>query len=391
MASKDFSGIKNSYDLIQHFMKLENYEPQWQCVYSQDKRRMSYANHENHLILWSQEHEISKDLWNTRCLAAGYRKLQDECYQKLVKSIAEELTKAPKRLECDFQALADLLKLSEVDQLVLLWWLSDRKAALLSLVEDGEYRSTQPPMPIFYSIKGGTGKSTFVEKLLMPLRELAVVKRIRDIEDNFGHLQYARVLAVNFDEMAGADRVDLKNFKQWFFADTYTQRKMHSEQNETIHKICHCIGSSNTPFSETINDTTGGSRRFYDINALTDGTLHKLSKEFDFVSLWQSLRSDIKPTIEELKIIREEQSLQRRKHILEIWFEEEGFGLLKDKNPYPAQDYYYCFEQWRRARNEIPVSATMFGKKLPEIYEHIIKKERINSGVIYSLVLDPSC
>ena len=326
---------------------------------------------------------MDKKLYAPRELGAAYRIMQRESYSELVASVAGVMAAPPQSKET-FTTLAELLGLSEVEQLCLTWWMKDRKRALLEVARGRTPEMRQVPMPVFYSKKQGTGKSFIVDKICEIFGELSEVKNISEIEDQFNYMQWGKLFVANFDEMAGLDSTDMNLLKQWVFQKKFTKRKMQSELQNHIYRIVAGIGSSNEPVGEIVWDSSG-TRRFCQIDVITDGRYIKAAKTLDFTSIWQSI--DHKSTLSEAerKIISDEQEKQRRKDKIEVWYEDKGYDCLVGGGKVGGLVLYTNFTGWCHANGEKPLTNTAFGNRIKSFYKGVIERSRSN-GTHYELI-----
>ncbi len=267
-----------------------------------------------------------------------------------------------------FDCFANNLKLNYLERLVLKWWMADVKLRLAKLYNQTQFSDNQQvPIPVFY---GGTGngKSRLTRAITKVLGALAVQKNIGEVTDKFGHQQWGRLLVADFDEMAGMQRADMEQFKQWCTQDKIQRRGIFGDGQITTYKITTGIGSSNQPVDEILYDTTT-SRRLFQIDAQVDGSWHDVIERTDFLGLWQSIDCDYKPSTEELKqIAKEQHNNQRRKSQIENWFEEclENIKVIQSNcNDWiGAAKLYDIYKNWCLDSNEKPVTNTKFGKEI---------------------------
>ena len=383
--------FRNSMALIDGYCQLQKQQPGWHYVTTENHQKMSYSLHEDNLIVWAQDRHLPKDLYERRPLSASYRLIQERQYQQLVSNIATTLTQTPKDHHCHFFQLAEKIGLQRVEQLVLFWWLADRKKVLLQLAKGENPTPSQVPMPILHGHEQNTGKSYLVSQLCQPLGELAEVKQISNISDEFGHLQWGKLLIANFDELVGLDRGDIKVFKQWCYCDRYSKRKMHSEMMHHITKITAGIGSSNQPIAELVNDTSG-TRRLFDIQTPNDRRMVQIARDFDFLSLWQNQPIDMHPSPDELQEIRSVQNQQRRRDPVEEWFDDSGRNLMQINTQRSMNtamvDLYRDYQKWSYQYGVYPDSCAVFGRLLNKHFSQELDYMRSN-GSFYRLKKPP--
>lgn len=381
------STVGDSLELVQLHMDAHGLTAGWHRVFTHSGEYMDYATHEDDLILWAQKNGVPKRLYGQREMGAAYRKIQREQYHRLICDIASSLSEEPETSggSWDFSRMADTLGWSEVDALCMIWWMKDRKRALLELARGRTPEMRQVPMPVLYSRKQKTGKSFFIERLCEPFDELCEVKNISEIEDKFNFLQWGKLLIANFDEMAGLDKTDMNLLKQWAFQKKFTKRKMQSEQQNHIYKTAAGIGSSNDPIEEIVWDSTG-TRRFCQINVITDGRYVHAARTIDFINVWRSIDHTTTLSDVEQDLIYQEQDKQRRRDKVEHWFEESGRSFMVGKNNgVTGVDLYANFMMWCNANGEKPYTNTLFGRRIKAIFDDQIEVGRKASGMIYAL------
>lgn len=142
-------------------------------------------------------------------------------------------------------------------------------------------------MPIITSPKQGGGKSTAVRKLVTPVEELMLELKVPQVVDERSFTLFTNYLVGFFDEMAGADKVEISDFKRNVTSSTLTYRPMRTNTQVKIPNICSFIGASNSQIYEIIKDTTG-VRRFFAINAL-DKLDHVAINTIDYIQLWKGI------------------------------------------------------------------------------------------------------
>ena len=380
------SSVSDPLELVHLHMATHGLTASWNKIFDQSGKQISYAEHEDDMVIWAVKNGIQKKLYGQRELGAAYRRIQREQYRQLVYSVAINLSEAPDNDigSWDFSRMADFLGWSEVEALCVIWWMKDRKRSLLELARDRLPEIKQVPMPVLYSRKQKTGKSFFIERLCEPFDELCEVKNISEIEDKFNFLQWGKLLIANFDEMAGLNKTDMNLLKQWAFQKKFTKRKMQSEQQHHIYKTAAGIGSSNDPIEEIVWDSTG-TRRFCQINVITDGRYIKAAQEIDFINVWRSIDHTTMLSDAEQDLIYQEQDKQRRKDKVEIWLEESGLDFLTGKkDAVKGSDLYANFTSWCWKNGENVYTNALFGRRVKTIYDDQIEFYRSN-GARYKL------
>ncbi len=142
-------------------------------------------------------------------------------------------------------------------------------------------------MPIITSSKQGGGKSTAVVRLTEPLKKVMLELKIPQAVDERSFTLFENYLIGFFDEMAGAEKVEISDFKRNVTSGTITYRPMRTNLMQTITNLCTFIGASNNQVYEIIKDTTG-IRRFFPIQAL-DLLDHETINTLDYLELWRGI------------------------------------------------------------------------------------------------------
>ncbi|PJE78130.1 hypothetical protein CI610_02936 [invertebrate metagenome] len=377
--------IDNSLDLVTNFIGSQQQQPHWHTVKTASGEHIDYAEHEDRVVLWAQTNDLPSKLYTERGLSAAYRIIQRSSYKRLISEVVANLSRPADRDGDSFTSLADMIGLNEVDQLCLMGWMIDRKRSLIEISQGRHPKLRQTPMPIFYSKKQKTGKSTLVQSICDPFRELSEVKDLDEIEDKFNYLQWGKLLIANFDEMAGLGRTDMNKLKKWATQSVFTKRRIQSEQQHRILKTTGGIGSSNDPIAEIIWDSSG-TRRFCQIDVVTDGRLHKAVAEIDFINVWRGIDHQQQLSQTEQDLIFQAQDGQRRKDKVEVWFDEQGEQFLKDRQQgVKGSDLYSNFREWCTASGEKEYTNTSFGRKLMDFYDGRIEKRKTMGLMKYLL------
>lgn len=142
-------------------------------------------------------------------------------------------------------------------------------------------------MPIITSARQGGGKSTAVKSLLEPINELTLELKVPQVVDERSFTMFENYLIGFFDEMAGADKVEISDFKRNVTSSTLTYRPMRTNFQQKINNLCSFIGASNSEIYEIIKDTSG-IRRFFPIKAL-DLLDHDAINAVNYLELWQGI------------------------------------------------------------------------------------------------------
>lgn len=150
-------------------------------------------------------------------------------------------------------------------------------------------------MPIIYSSLQGSGKTTFVRKLLDPLHELASADTlVSDFADKRSGSIY-RYIVVLIDDMELLPKSAVPGLKSLITSNRINRRKVHTDQNVSIRQRATLIGTANAPVQELINDPTG-HRRFATLTFQNgdeakggDPAVWKTVSSLDYDLLWRSV------------------------------------------------------------------------------------------------------
>ncbi len=142
-------------------------------------------------------------------------------------------------------------------------------------------------MPIITSSKQGGGKSTAVKMLLSPVETLLLELKVPQVVDERSFTMFTNYLVGFFDEMAGAEKVEISDFKRNVTSSTLTYRPMRTNTQVKISNLCSFIGASNNSVYEIIKDTTG-IRRFFPIQAL-ELLDHQAINSINYQALWRGV------------------------------------------------------------------------------------------------------
>lgn len=156
-------------------------------------------------------------------------------------------------------------------------------------------------MPLIVSDKQGGGKSTAVHNLITPLNGLSMELKVPQITDERSTTLFCNCLVGFLDEMAGASKVDIDDFKRNVTSNTLMYRPMRTNAQVRVPNLCSFIGSSNNSIFEIIKDTTG-IRRFFEIRAL-DKLDWAVIDGINYASLWKGIDENLsRGYIEEVQV-----------------------------------------------------------------------------------------
>ena len=236
-------------------------------------------------------------------------------------------------------------------------------------------------MPILYG-KSGAGKSVAVRNLINPLQEAAISTDMSIFMDQFSKKQFSRNFIMFFDELDGAEGIDINKLKQVITAPSLEYRVMKSEAFFSSKQNCTFIGCTNSPVRERIKDSTS-ARRFWEIQT-QDKIDWNIINGLDYLALWKSVNetapSPILPFLSELQL--RQQAELRSKSLIEEWIESCcRFEELCEEGS-TTQELYNYFKKWCRWQNlssiptlqkfsrDLKVESKMLGLDLESIHSY---------------------
>lgn len=212
------------------------------------------------------------------CAFANYLRMQPVIRRQelalVIKGSKENL--AP--LKMWIQAVTGKVDDSELYIMAHWLWLVKRNSLKLPVVHH--------IMPILIS-KQGSGKSTAIKNLIQPLHELTLELTVQQVVDERSLTLFSKYLIGVLDEMAGAEKVEVADFKRNVTSGTLTYRPMRTNNQVKITNLCSFIGASNNEIYEIIKDTTG-IRRFFPI--MTSNLMDReVINTINYIELWQGI------------------------------------------------------------------------------------------------------
>jgi hypothetical protein len=326
---------------------------------------------------WCQQNDVKGEYYRTG-VDSALRSIKRSVYQKVVSETWKNLEgQSDNNLFVKF--LADF-KFSQAEGLAIKWWMSDTKRRLRDLATKSSVDATaQVPYPVFYGGQG-VGKTFICRELRKPFGELGGPDKVSSMMDEFNQKKYGLMLISDLDDISKVADRDLANLKNFATSDVLTPRKMRSEENHFIKKITTVVCSSNSPIHDVIPDTTG-ARRFFQIDVPITGYVESI-RTTDFLKLWQAVDINWSPSRSEQQVIGDSQRLQRKRDVVEIWWDEKGqeeyYGLGRS-----ASEMFSLFDIWREGAKHFAMSQTTFGNKVKQfLSEHLVKK-RVKRGIVY--------
>lgn len=212
--------------------------------------------------------------------------------------------------------------------------------------------------------KQGGGKSTAILRLIEPIKTVSTTLRMDQVSDDRSFTAFNTYMVGFLDEMAGAGKVEIEDFKRIVTAETLTYRPMRTNIQIQIKNLCSFIGASNNSLSDIIKDTTG-LRRFFQINSL-EMLNHDEINSIDYISMWKSVDENlVRGYIEEvLPEISKEQDKIVSKDELEVFME--------DNNLYPTEEVEETTV--KKLYDAYVIHSQNYGNKYPVKYQNFYKK-----------------
>ena len=251
-------------------------------------------------------------------------------------------------------------------------------------------------MPVIVSAQK-SGKTETIRWLLAPLGNFAVEWELSHLEDPRYDMKHKDTYVMFFDELAKAERADMKTLKKRITAieldvrNLGTQIFSHIKQNSTF------IAASNEAINELLADSTG-MRRFHQIigvdrEELLATTIEErqkyweLKRDLNPMTIWQGVNEQLEllPEYEQaLEDIDKSQELLRNKDILEEFWIDSGFELITDKDPdkkdlVRVTSFYSDFRDYaEQAGERYPWSRRLVKQKLFNTYK--VNDKRFSDG-----------
>ncbi|MCL1148066.1 virulence-associated E family protein [Shewanella marinintestina] len=356
--SSQAANCRTSTELLSLFFREKGYRLGFCKLYN--RRGMAGLDTMmNELIIWSQEHQISKEtksrLMGERQLQAAYGMMSEDWYYSYIDEKVDELSFQPGSVS-EWSRLQELSGFDDDSIIILKAWVWNLKQIMAGREPE------QVPMPMFFSSGQQQGKSTFCRALYSPVAELSQQYDFKKLGDASAQPIYAKLLVADFDEMAGMDKSDINKLKSWCTSSSEFSRVMYSQSFLETKNITQGIGSSNKVLSEILWDTTG-SRRVWqiDLNRPLFAAL-----DVDFTAMWRGVdesgQNPIEPHRE--RLLKRSFNEQRRREPVEDWL----CDLMARKvcSNEPQSWLYDDYKGWRlaNASNSKEMSSKSFGSFL---------------------------
>lgn len=277
---------------------------------------------------------------------------------------------------------------SPLDLAVMKHWLWNCKRMALGM------RTEHDLMPVVYG-KQGSGKTTAVQMIVVPMAELALDMDATYLTDDRKAPVLAAAIIGRWEEMQGSQRADLEALKHTITSPTIGFRPMRTNQTVILPRTCSFIGTSNLPVDVMIQDTTG-ARRFVQLTTPERCDWDAL-QAIDATVLWQSVsETDAAPILDFLHLLREHQVDLVHRDPVSMWLESERWGELywtraDTAAPYIVPRYEPAkgetFEQlsarfgsWCRTTGQASVGTKNFALRLRQEGFEPPKQERTSTG-----------
>lgn len=174
---------------------------------------------------------------------------------------------------------------------------------------------TRHLMPIIYSAVQGSGKSTFVDKFLAPLQELASKPTLISEFTDSRNVDIYRFPVLNIDDMGQVKASEIDVLKNLMTTGGFRRRAMRSSASNNIDQCATLIGTTNNTVGELVSDKTG-HRRFVElqfrngeVNKGGDRRIWEVINTIDYHLLWCSVEaygpSPINPYLTQLNELQE--------------------------------------------------------------------------------------
>lgn len=261
---------------------------------------------------------------------------------------------------------------SPLDLAVMKHWLWNCKRMALGL------RTEHDLMPVVYG-KQGSGKTTAVQMIVVPMAELALDMDATYLTDDRKAPVLAAAIIGRWEEMQGSQRADLEALKHTITSPTIGFRPMRTNQTVILPRTCSFIGTSNLPVDVMIQDTTG-ARRFVQLTTPERCDWDAL-QAIDAAVLWQAVsETDPAPILDFLHLLRAHQVDLVHRDPVSLWLESEQWNRLHWTRADQAEPYVVAkydpskgelfeelsarFGNWCRTTNQSSVGTKTFALRL---------------------------
>lgn len=207
-------------------------------------------------------------------------------------------------------------------------------------------------MPVLLG-KQGIGKSTFVNTMCGPLKELVRAVPFDEIADSRTTREIARTPIVLVDEMAGAKKAEMSKVKQLITADETDTRVLGTNAMVKSSVRTTFIGTANEEMDQLIRDKTG-NRRFVGIRMVDTPDW---SLTVDWKAVWQSVDVNVDPIMAHAATLKIVQSGQRSLTATEVWFTEfdgtsDAYTSATSSDEWlTTTELHGVFREWEKLHN----------------------------------------
>jgi len=226
-------------------------------------------------------------------------------------------------------------------------WMVKRKMWDLNVVEH--------IFVMLYEFKGGSGKTTLIERLTDPLKAYRLQWGFKDISDKANKPTMKKNYIVTMDEMQNASNADMEIIKSLVTASVTDTRKYHTQSNLHSKQNCSFIGSSQKPIAALLPDS-GSYRRFYQLDCVNKMDFDAVNA-LDYISIWNSIDENLEKGYlvgEASAACRERQSKLSTPTITEQFLEEYNIKPVDESDGYfvSTMSLYAHFQKFANARGE---------------------------------------
>ncbi len=267
------------------------------------------------------------------------------------------------------------LTMRELAELAVLHWMRNCKRLALGL---------RPEHDIMVVLHGpqGSGKTTAVERLVAPWRELAVAVDASYLTDDRRAPALAQAIVGRWEEMSGARKADIEALKNAITAQTIAWRPMRTNCRTEQPKTISLIGSSNITIDQMVADVTG-ARRFIQLTTPAVCDWRALNA-IDPLLLWQAIGPDDPCDFAaRLGDIRRHQADLVHRDPIAMWWDNETWERIELQMPdirdpiiWPAYDpkqgmpfdeIAHRFGHWCRLVNQPALGTRLLSQRLPQL------------------------
>lgn len=256
-----------------------------------------------------------------------------------------------------------------------------------------------PIIPVFYSTKHGSGKSTFVRKLCSAFEPYIIDASLEKMCDTRYYKMFSDNFILNLEECKGATGTQIETLKSVITSPRIYPRILGSHDMPSIPNNVTCIGNGNVPISRVLNDVTG-NRRFHDLPFLVELSQEQINS-INSVKIIQSQKIWDKQEIEEMRgyyekyIQPKQENTNKVDHVIEFvemsqleWTKPEDDKKIHEVNVFiPSKEIFGNFcDYWSKQGFKKP--PRRFKELMLDICEIIGQNERRTATVHRGLYLN---